>query len=332
MSVVVDKVIPLMDHPLPADQKPKGEQQPGKILPFKPIRQETVLSKRPIHNLSKTGNLSIHIVKNTPAGKTEFHWQVTPNPNYGVPRALAYKLDTIVINRRIDEEGRPLPEFLRLGSLYNLAKQLGFAPTRNTGDIKKALRQNAHTVIRAKFKYTDKEGTEHHEEFESTRYGVYFTGEKLPNGKKADAVFITLNPPYRRILNRATYRPLNYDYLNHLSQKSPAAARFYELISYRFYAFFKNNHPHAKQPYSEYCRDAPQKRNYHLWQVKRQMEPIHRRHIQSGYLAKVWYEKTTDDAGNPDWFMYYTPGEKARAEYTAFTEYMISAVTDIKLQ
>src|SRR5262249_12969898 len=39
---------------------------------------------------------------------------------------------------------------------------------------------------------------------------------------------------------------------------------------------------------------------------------------QSSYLTQVQYEATTDDTGQPDWLLHYTPGPKARVEYAAF--------------
>src|SRR5262245_25061129 len=74
------------------------------------IRIETVLSRFPIHTLSKTGKVDICITQKGERGEHKLYWKVTPNSAYGEPRALAYKLDTLVINRKFDELGRPLPE------------------------------------------------------------------------------------------------------------------------------------------------------------------------------------------------------------------------------
>src|SRR5262249_48628082 len=52
--------------------------------------------------------------------------------------------------------------------------------------------------------------------------------------------------------------------------------------------------------------------------VQKQMYKLHRPHLASGYLAQVRYSATTDAAGQPDWFLHYTPGPKAAAEYAAF--------------
>jgi hypothetical protein len=48
------------------------------------------------------------------------------------------------------------------------------------------------------------------------------------------------------------------------------------------------------------------------------MNKLHAPHKNSGYIASVEFEPTTDQFGNPDWSMLYTPGPKARAEFRAF--------------
>jgi hypothetical protein len=279
------------------------------------IRIETVLSRFPIHTLSKTGKVDICITQKGEKGEHKVYWKVTPNSAYGEPRALAYKLDTLVINRRFDELGRPLPELVKLGSLRDIAKELGLGG--NTNDVKKALRQNAHTVITAKLSYTDKESRKQYAEFETTRYGVVFTGEVLPSGKRADSVYITLNTAYRAILNSASVRPLDYTYLKHLP---PSAQRFYEVISYRVFAALNAKQPEARLRYSEYCTYSGQKRSFNWNNVRPQMSEVHKPHLLSGYLKSVRFEDRTDTEGNPDWLMSYVPGPKAKAEHSAFAK------------
>lgn len=289
------------------------------VEPFRKIRIETVLSKFPIHTLSKTGKVDICITDSGEHGQRKILWKVTPNTAYGEPRALAYKLDTLVINRTLDQIGRPLPELIRLGSLRDIAKVLGLGG--NTNDVKRALRQNAHAVIAAKLRYTDTEQRQREFEFETTRYGVVFSGETLPNGLRADAVYITLNPTYRAILNSAPLRPLDYSYLKELP---PAAQRFYEVISYRVFAALSHVQPKTEPTvrirYSDYCTFSAQKRSLNWNNVRPQMSEVHKPHLQSGYLRSVRFEKRVDSEGNPDWMISYEVGPKAKAEFLAFTK------------
>lgn len=304
--------------PQPIESRPiqSGENQPTDLAPFTIIRTETVLSKLPIHNLAKKGRVDIQITKKNERGEVDLHWEVSYNDRYGQPRQLAYKLDTLVINRRIDEVGRPLPKIIRLESLKQICESLGLTISgRSKSDVKKAFHQNAGSYIIAKLNYKGRDGTERRLEAGFTRYSVVFTGETLPNKTRADAIYIILNDPYLEVLDNALIRPLDYDYLKVLT---PAAQRFYEIISYRIFAAIKYKHSQAKLLYSECCIFSAQQRYDDYDHFKKQMYKIHKPHLQSGYIQKVRYEATTDGEGRPDWMMCYIPGPKAKAEYRVF--------------
>jgi hypothetical protein len=291
------------------------------IIPKDIIRTETALSRFPIHRLSKSGKVSIEIKLHNSEGELTTRWKVK-NP----PDPLAYKLDTLIINRRIDEAGKPVPKLLKLGSLRELAEEIGFKNTGNTDKIKNALIQNALAGITAKFTYKAKDGTERTTEIADTRYAVIFTGEKLPNGDKSDGTYILLHDIYREILNSAQTRPLDYDYLKELS---PVAQRLYELLSYQMYAAVKYKRT-AKMLYSEFCTYAPQTRFFDWEQVRPQMYRLHKPHLESGYIEKIAFEKIRDETGTLDWLFTYTPGQKAKGEHTLATRKPLPRAKEIK--
>ncbi|HYG81414.1 MAG TPA: hypothetical protein VD861_13545, partial [Pyrinomonadaceae bacterium] len=292
------------------------EPEAEELLPSTTIRVETVLSRFPVHRLSKRGKISIEINERDDAGALKTMWEVSYNSKYGQPGALAYKVDTLIVNRRLDEAARPVPEILRLGSLKEIGDELGLADSgKNRNDIKRALHQNAAAYITARRSYKGTDGVERTAEISDTRYGIVFTGEKFPDGAKADAVYLILHRAYRDILNSAPIRPLDYDYLKELS---PGAQRFYELLSYQIYAALKNERPRAKLLYSFYCARAPQIRYADYDHVKKQMYKLHAPHKKSGYISDVELRETRDGEGHPDWEMLYTPGRRARAEFRAF--------------
>ena len=257
------------------------------------IRTETVLSRLPVHNLAKQGRVNIQIIKTTPTGEVELKWEVSYSDRYGQARQLAYKLDTIIVNQRIEEAGRPLPRLLRIGSLNEICAELNLATHagQNTKDLRRAFLQNASAFINAKFNYRANDGTERHVEAGITRYGVIFTGEKLPDGRKADAVYIVFNEPFWEVLNNAPVRPLDRTYMKELP---PAAQRFYEIVSRKLYAAIKNNYPNANISYSEYCQFSAQLRHTERQPVQDQMAKIIRHHKKSGYITAVKYEATID--------------------------------------
>jgi hypothetical protein len=291
-----------------------NEYRLDELAPLVPLRVETALSRFPVHRLAKLGTVPIEIRETTADGELALRWEVSHNSRYGQPGPLAYKLDTLVVNRRIEAAGRPIPRYIRLGSLKEIAHELDLGG--DTALVKRALLQNAFTAITARIKYRSTDGAERELDANFTRYEVHFAGERLPDGRKADAVYLVLGETYRRILDTALTRPLDYGYLRDLP---PVAQRLYELASYRMFAALKNGSPTARLSYAEFCLHAPQARYEDFNQVKKQMHKIHAPHRKAGYLAGVAFEATTDREGRPDWMMAYTPGPKARAEYRAST-------------
>jgi len=192
----------------------------------------------------------------------------------------------------------------------NLATHAG----QNAKDLKRAFLQNASAFITAKFNYRANDGTERHVEAGVTRYGVIFTGEKLPDGRKADAVYISFNDPFWEVLNNAPVRPLDRTYMKELP---PAAQRFYEIISRKMFAALKNDYARAKISYSEYCTFSAQLRHFERQRVQDQMAKVLRPHKASGYIAAVKYEPIIDAQSKPDWILYFTPGPKAHTEFAA---------------
>jgi hypothetical protein len=280
------------------------------ILAPNPIRVETALSRYPVHRLAKKGDISIDIRERNEGGEIAIKWEVTHSPG-----PLAYKIDTLIINRRIEEATRPIPRLIKLGSLRDIAEELGLK-THND-KIRKSLHQNASTYIKAKIRYKIANGAERKLEAGFTRYSLVLTGEELPDGRKADAVYIVLNDIYMQVINGAVTRPLDYDYLRILP---PAAQRFYELLSYQMYAAIKNDRDRAKLTYSELCKYAPLTRQTNWNIVRPQLARIHAPHKKHGYVGKIDFQDTTDGDGNPDWIILYQPGPKARTEFRTFTK------------
>ena len=160
-------------------------------MPLNVIRVETALSRFPVHRLAKQGTVAIEIREENANGEVMIRWEVSHNSRYGQPGPLAYKLDTLIVNRKIEEASRPIPESFSSGTLLRDCRELDLG--RDTNLVKKCLRQNAGALITAKFRYRAHDKTERDLEADFTRYAVVFTGEELPDGRKADAVYLVLN-------------------------------------------------------------------------------------------------------------------------------------------
>ena len=199
---------------------------------------------------------------------------------------------------------------IRLGTLKQICKELRMSENgKNTGDIKTALLQNASAFITANISYKSNDGAERKIDAGFTRYGIIFTGDTLPDGHKADAVYIVLNDPYRDVVNHAPTRPLDYDYLSELR---PAPQRFYEIISYRVFAALRNNRNDARINYSEFCMFSAQQRYFDHEHFRVQMYKVHKPHLDAGYLSTFRHEPIRDAEGQADWALS-TGSDRERA-------------------
>lgn len=296
-----------------------GEFKPfaPELMPLNVIRAETALSRYPVHRLAKQGTVSIEIREKGPNGEVAIRWEVSHSSRFGQPGPLAYKIDTLIVNRRIEEATRPIPKIIKLGSQAAIAEELGISTHDTVSTIKRALYQNSSAYITAKFRYKLADGSAKELEAGFSRYSVVFTGEELPDGRRADAVYLVLNEVFMQVINGAQTRPLDYDYLKDLP---PASQRLYELLSFQMYAALKHGRGAARLRYAEFCTYAPLTRSLKWDHVRPQMAKIHRPHLESGYIEGVTFEQTADRDGKPDWLMVYVPGSKARAEYRAFAK------------
>jgi hypothetical protein len=93
--------------------KPDPES-PSRLSPLTPIRVETALSRYPVHRLAKHGDVVIQIKEIGKNGEAVIRWEVSHNSKYGQPGPLAYKLDALIVNRRIEEAARPIPRIVTL--------------------------------------------------------------------------------------------------------------------------------------------------------------------------------------------------------------------------
>lgn len=281
------------------------------------IRVETALSRYPVHRLAKQGTIEIEIREESPDGEKLISWEVSHNSHYGQPGPLAYKLDTLIVNRRIEEASRPIPKVVKLGSLHEICRELEVRGGKPRDNVKKALYQNASAFIKTKLRYRGNDGSMKNLEAGFSRYSVVFTGERLPDGRKANAVYIVLNDVFLQVLDGAQTRPLDYDYLKELP---PASQRLYEILSYQMYSALKGGRRYAKLSYAEFCTYAPLTRHEEWERVRSQMNKLHAPHKKSGYIASVEFEQTLDRNGRPDWIMTYAPGEKAKEEFRTFAK------------
>lgn len=273
------------------------------------IRIETALSKFPIHRLSKKGTVSLTLQDKNEKGEVSLRWEVSHNSKYGQPGPLAYKVDTLVVNRKIYDEMRPIEKVIGLGSLSDILRTLDLQDSgQNRKAVIRALYQNAFAAIECKIRYVDWEKHLQTVEAGFTRYDVFLRGEKLPDGSDADQVYISLHDIYHDILNRSVTRPLDYYYLKALA---PGPQRLYEILSPRIFAGLRKGNNEAWIDYGELCRLAPLTTYTDRKQVRKQLAKLIEPHLKEGYL-QTW---RVDNKFGGKFMLIVTPGERAVKEF-----------------
>jgi hypothetical protein len=76
--------------------------------------------------------VDIQISRKNETGEVDLKWEVSYSDRYGQAGQLAYKVETLIINRRIEEERRPLRREIRLGSLAQVCRELECRPAGRT--------------------------------------------------------------------------------------------------------------------------------------------------------------------------------------------------------
>jgi len=282
----------------------------------KTLRSEFHFLKFPFFNLctrsSKRNDIEVLEEEDTEEGKIEIWWRVSRNVNFDFPSSFARKLHKEVVEKALNNIKKPVPRFIRLGSMRQICQTMNIAVSgKSVKEIKKALQDIKSATIQAKgtFRKKEKNGTKKFFEGNFNLYDmVFFTGETLPDGTDADAVYIQLNDMYVQNFNNNFVVPLDYPYLQSL--KGDITSRMYEVFSVWFYPALENGKKYIQKQYSEICSYFPLTRQDCKWKAKGQLKSAHQQHIATGFLASEpeWidtYEKN-------DWLLRYYIGPRAK--------------------
>ena len=151
------------------------------LSPLNVIRVETALSRYPGPSARQARDASAsRCGRRTPRERLTLRWEVSHNSKYGQPGPLAYKLDTLIVNRGSRRRAAPSRKSSSSGAFTTSAESLGSARGSPGDNIKKALYQNASAFITAKLRYKLLTGQRGTSKPGFTRYSVVFTGRKAP--------------------------------------------------------------------------------------------------------------------------------------------------------
>lgn len=316
-----------------SEEKPKQaeldiiEKEKQLIIP-KILRTEFNFLKYPFFDLSKTSKREKIEIKEhieSSEGSAELVWKVTKNIEFGFPSAFDKKLHRAV-EQIVDKMPKPITNPIKLGSLRSLCGLMKINPSGvNTNEVKKSLQRIVATTIQSQgVFYLKKEKRTINDTFHLYDR-VLLTGDELPDGKKADAVYLLLSSWYLQNINANYVVPLDWDYYQKL--QGNIATRMYEFIGLFIYAALENNQNFVQTRYSRICDYFPLTRQTEKWKAQKQLGSAHNELIKDKYFANVeWFDCT----GKNDWLLKYHIGERAIAEWKRNKQYYRYEISETK--
>ena len=276
---------------------------------------------------STRGMIRIEEMVHTKEGTVELLWEVSRHLDRKFPGELAAKIHRQVVERIVSETRKPISGLIRLGSYRDICNMLG---TKYTGKmaaaIKEALRDVQFTGIRAKWTFYLKKKKSYIDDSFHLYDRIIFTGQYLPNGEIADAIYIVLGSWYVESVNANYVVPLDFDY--HKGLKGTITTRMYEWLSLNFFAALDNGRSIIRPRYSTLCRDFPLVKQNSRWKAKKQLSDAHRQHAASGYIVGEPEWVSIPNERN-DWLIVYRIGERAKQEYERNKERAAGQVVEI---
>jgi len=238
-------------------------------------------------------------------------WRVTPHPACGRPGPLAHRVHRAV-EQLITERGLPVENPVPF-SIHNLCWRMGMeAGGTEYRKVRQALVAIRATQIESKGTFYAKNLARYVDQVFSLYERIIFAGERLPDGGRAEHNLLYLGTWYLESLNSRYVRPLDYRF--YLALKTPIARRLYELLGVKFYRVATQPTPLIRYRYSTLCQLLPVTQHVHRSRMHEQLRAAHEELLRGGFLDGA------DDVPVPhqsDWYLYYRPGPKARAEVEA---------------
>lgn len=307
----------------------KQPHEAGEDAVLQEIRSEVNLLTLPFFALSKKGlskrtKLEYRAVLRKGDKQLEVLWRVNSMPDYGYPGPFDKKVHKAV-EQILSSMHPPIQNPISLGSLYHITKFMGLQDDGRTyRKIKKAFERLVTTSVESRGAFYNKGKEEWIEDVFHIYDRVIFKGKKLPDGRIADTNYLFLNSWYLDNINARYVKPLDYGY--YIRLKSTIAQRLYELLGVKFYRIIKDNLKCLRYRYSTLCQLLPVTRQRYFSKAKEKLDPAHQELIETGFLEKVVWQDAADGTESlsessgtqlsteADWFIYYYPGPKARAE------------------
>lgn len=242
-------------------------------------------------------------------------WELNPTMKWGYTTHFDKKV-LVTVLKLVTDEGLPPLMPWKLGSVSRLCHTMGVSDKgENPRLVKDSLIRISSTPIYAETFYLKNKKDYWRERPESiggnfTLWSVFWKGDRLPDGRVAESIYLAFNIPFISSLQAYYVKPLDYGYWLSLP---PLAQRLYELTGLKFYGLAGSFY--ARYEYPEFCQLLPIIPQKKLSDAQRILDRAHRILHKTHWLNDVyweWFKKP--------WAIRYYPGPRAKEEITQARE------------
>jgi len=310
-----------------SDKDKLAKKEKKELLLPKVLRTEFNFLKYPFFDLSTTSKRDILEIREniqSQDGKADIFWKVSRPLENSFPGAFDKKLHR-AIEHIVNRLPRPVSNPIRLGSLRDLCQLMNINKSgKNINAIKSSLERMVTTDIKARGTFYLKNSKKFVDDVFHLYERVVWTGEELPDGKSADAVYLMLGSFYLQNINANYVVPLDWEYYSSL--QTNIASRMYEFLGLSFYAALEKNQPFVQIKYSRLCDYLPLTRQTKRMRATDQLSEAHKVLTETKYFARKpkWVNSEEPD----DWVIRYWIGERAKNEWQDKKQYRRAEIAE----
>jgi len=243
-------------------------------------------------------------------------WQVPPNIMLGYTRPFDKKV-MITVQKLVTDENFPPPLIWKLDSLNRLCRTMKISETEgNRRLVKESLIRISQTPIYTETFYLKDKREYWREKPESrggsfTPWSVIWKGDKLPDGRVAECIYLAFNIPFLLSLQAYYVKPLDYEYWLSLP---PLAQRIYELTGLKFYGLKESSY--VRYEYLALCQLLPIRPQKNLSKAQQILDRAHRLLKEKGWFSEVKWLSAIQRSLSKEhpWELLYYPGPRAKQE------------------
>lgn len=286
-------------------------------------------ARLPRYDFTGNDQVDIRLTHTLPATRkplTYLHWEALSNAPDADADALAYRIETLVIRRRMEDKLRrtgAVPRALYIGTSEKIGAMLNA-----TGDaVKQSISRSCRLFVMVEEEYRNAWGKKTSNSALPAHLLFYMSTSTQTADGYALQIWIRFDELHIQSLDFLPPRPFDYEYAKSLA---PASLRAYEVLSYAIFEAAKEDKYQVVMPYLDFCVFTAQPRHVAYEDATQQMQCLLAPLLESRHLASIQIidssdnylreeERNTESDLLPTWNLRVELGTQALNDFQSFS-------------